>query len=245
MSEDRYSEIGERFRDVAPKAMLRADILTPSFLDVVGNVRGKACLDLACGDGYYTRLLQDAGAARTVGVDISSKMITLANQEKSASGRDIEYLVGDVTSMPDLGRFDVVTAVFLLHYAKTKEELLSMCQGIAKSTAAGGKFVTVNTNPDFPIRKDHKYSFTRLGPDPLKEGDILTLSHYKGDEKMYSFDFYHWSKETYGQALREARFASVEWHVPQVSQEAVEREGSAFWEDYQQHPNHSIIVCTK
>ena len=154
MSEDQYAGIGNKFKDVAPTAMLRADILTPSFLDAVGNIRGKACLDLACGDGYYTRLLREEGAERVVGVDISPTMIELAEAEEVKDPQGIKYLTSDITALPDLGEFDTVTAVFLLHYASSKEELLKMAQAIARSTAGGGKFVTVNTNPDFPIRED-------------------------------------------------------------------------------------------
>lgn len=245
MTQDQYSSIGKKFKEVAPKAMLRADLLTPAFISAVGDIKGKTCLDLACGDGYYTRLLMDLGARRVVGVDISQKMIDLAKAEEHKPHQGIEYLTGNVADMPPLGEFDLVSAVFLLHYASSKEELLKICQSAAKSTKPKGKFVTINTNPAYPLREDHKYSFSRIAKEPLGEGSILTLSHYQGHKKMYSFDFYHWSRETYEWALREAGFRHIEWRVPQVPKEAEEREGQEFWEDYKQHPNHSIITCTK
>lgn len=36
------------------------------------NIEGKKVLDLACGDGYYSRYAKDIGANTVVGVDISS-----------------------------------------------------------------------------------------------------------------------------------------------------------------------------
>jgi len=244
--DDQYATIGEQFQQTAPRALLRESLLTPAFMETVGNVAGKSCLDLACGDGYYTRMLREAGAARLVGVDISQKMIDLAKAEEAKSPHGIEYLTSDVTELPDLGEFDVVTAVFLLHYASSKAELEAMCNAIAQHTAKVGRFITVNTNPEHPVRKDHKYSFTRLAAnEPPQEGDILTLSHYEGDIPKYSFDFYHWSKATYESALREAGFTSIEWRVPTITAEAVSKFGDDFWQDYREHPNHSIIVCEK
>ena len=242
---DQYAHIGEAFQRTVPKLLLREYLLNPAFLTAVGNVDGLSCLDLACGEGYYTRMLRTAGARRVVGVDISQKMIDLAKAEEQKSHQGIAYLKSDVTDLPNLGEFDLVSAVFLLHYAKSKDELAAMCRAIAEHTAASGKFVTINTNPDFPIRRDHKYSFSRVADEPLHEGSVLTLSHYDGDTPRYSFDFYHWSKETYETALHQAGFSSVAWQVPQVSADALSEFGDEFWQDYREHPNHSVIICRK
>ncbi|MEH1913482.1 class I SAM-dependent methyltransferase [Nostoc sp.] len=45
-----------------------------TYLNLIGDVAGKSILDLACGEGFFTRLLKQNGAARLVGVDISSEM---------------------------------------------------------------------------------------------------------------------------------------------------------------------------
>jgi ubiquinone/menaquinone biosynthesis C-methylase UbiE len=36
----------------------------------LGDVAGRAVLDLACGEGHSTRAIQQMGAGRTVGVDV-------------------------------------------------------------------------------------------------------------------------------------------------------------------------------
>jgi predicted RNA methylase len=38
---------------------------------LLGDLRGKNVIDLACGEGFFTRSITWAGAARVVGVDIS------------------------------------------------------------------------------------------------------------------------------------------------------------------------------
>jgi len=240
---DQYSRVGEEFQKTASRLLLRTALLTPAFISMAGDLHGSSCLDLACGDGYYTRLLRTAGADRVVGVDASEKMIQLAEVEEEKLGQGIEYLRGDVAHLPQLGEFDLVTTVFLLHYARSEDELREMCRSIFRSVSESGRFLTINTNPEHPIREDTKYSFTRTSETPLREGGELVLSHYDDDELKYSLTFYHWSKETYERALSDAGFSSVEWYVPHPSLEAVESHGEEFWHDYDEHPNHSIIVC--
>ena len=49
---------------------------------VLGSVRGLAVLDVACGDGYYTRVMRCQGAFRVMGLDSSPTMITYARREE-------------------------------------------------------------------------------------------------------------------------------------------------------------------
>lgn len=41
----------------------------------IGTLNGARCVDLACGDGHYSRLLLSWGANEVIGVDISEKML--------------------------------------------------------------------------------------------------------------------------------------------------------------------------
>ena len=73
----------------------------PAFLAVVGDLRGKHVLDAGCGEGHNTRLLARLGA-RLVGVDISGRMIALAEEEERRAPLGIRYAR---TSYADLGMF--------------------------------------------------------------------------------------------------------------------------------------------
>jgi 2-polyprenyl-3-methyl-5-hydroxy-6-metoxy-1,4-benzoquinol methylase len=53
----------------------------PAFLALIGDLRGRAVLDAGCGDGYNTRMLARTGA-RMTGVDLSARMIALAQDEE-------------------------------------------------------------------------------------------------------------------------------------------------------------------
>src|SRR5215831_12995056 len=88
-----------------------------AFFRMVGALEGKRVLDVACGFGFYTRLLKRRGAAQVIGVDISPEMIRLAHQYEQAEPLGITYQVCDAVALPPLAPFDLVTAVYLLTYA--------------------------------------------------------------------------------------------------------------------------------
>ena len=74
-------------------------------------------IDLACGEGYYTRALRQQGAARVVGVDLSRAMIGLAEAEEARRPLGLEYRVGDVRTLEVPEKFDLAVAADLLHSA--------------------------------------------------------------------------------------------------------------------------------
>jgi ubiquinone/menaquinone biosynthesis C-methylase UbiE len=44
----------------------------------LGDISGKDVLDLACGEGFFTRLIKQKTTGKVYGVDISENMISLA-----------------------------------------------------------------------------------------------------------------------------------------------------------------------
>jgi toxoflavin synthase len=49
---------------------------------MVGALGSKRVLDLACGFGFYTRLLKQQGAVQVLGVDISPEMLRLGRAQE-------------------------------------------------------------------------------------------------------------------------------------------------------------------
>jgi 2-polyprenyl-3-methyl-5-hydroxy-6-metoxy-1,4-benzoquinol methylase len=141
-----YDRIAEQYKR-AKFWPWRTHIERYTLLRLVGDVAGKAVIDLACGEGYYTRALRRQGAARVVGVDLSRGMIGLAEAEEARLPLGVEYRVGDSRSLEVLAEFDLAFAAYLLNYARTAEELTQMCRAVAGALRPGGRFVTANSNP--------------------------------------------------------------------------------------------------
>jgi ubiquinone/menaquinone biosynthesis C-methylase UbiE len=210
---------------------LRRHIEAYSLFRMLGDVSGRAVLDLACGDGFYTRLIKKAGAARVTGVDISSAMIALANESEKASPLGVEYLCRDVATLPDLGAFDVVSAAYLLHYAPDVQALQLMCERIGRQLKPGGRLVCINENPDQP--SDEK---------PREEGSAITYAMVSG-RSMIRFNAYYYSRETYETALRSAGFSAISWQPLQLGPDGIAECGEEYWQEYLANPPVTGLVC--
>ncbi|MCW2277050.1 magnesium protoporphyrin IX methyltransferase [Heliophilum fasciatum] len=82
-------------------------------LDWVGPVEGKRILDAGCGAGVLAERFVDRGASYIKGIDISEKMIDLA--QKQGSGK-VEYAVCDL--MSEHGNYDILVSMdVLIHYS--------------------------------------------------------------------------------------------------------------------------------
>ena len=205
-----------------------------SYNKLLGDVSQRAVLDLACGEGYYTRRIKQKGAATVVGVDISGKMIRLAQQQEQNHPLGIDYLLSDVMTLGSLAKFDLVVASYLLNYAQTKEQLRKMFRTIAANLKPGRRFVGINNNPDqlpesFPICE--KYGFTKSISGTLEEGRAITYEFFRAGQK-FRFDNYYLSRSTHEWAAQEAGLNSIRWYQIEVSPEGIKLFGKEFWQDF-------------
>lgn len=132
-----------------------------TFFRVLGSVRGLHVLDLATGEGSSARMLMERGAASVVGADISAEMVRRATEQNApqqvgAGGsharawESLRYIVLDARDEtyrlePPV---DLVSAMYLLHYAPSEDDLERMGRLIARNLKPGGRFVTYTLSPD-------------------------------------------------------------------------------------------------
>ena len=248
ISQVHYDTIAEEYKK-SKEWPFRLHIETYTYFELLGNLTGKSILDLGCGEGFYTRKFREKGAAKVVGVDISTKMIELAKQQEAQEPLGIEYIVCDVLKLGKIGSFDLVVASYLLNYAQTQEELLKMCQTIYANLKPSGSFVSINDNLEqspesYAICK--KYGYTKSISEPLQEGTPITLTFLvDGDKFSYEEDDYYLSQATYEWAFRTAGFKEIRWYKPIVSPEGVREFGWEFWQDFLEYAPMIGIECLK
>jgi SAM-dependent methyltransferase len=116
-------------------------LLDPVMLEQI-QPRGKTLLDIGCGEGYFTRVLKMAGAARVVGTDISPELIKKALEQDPGG----EYQVCDIgAGLPGApGSFDAVSACMVL---MDLPDLESAYRSISACLIPSGKFVACMINP--------------------------------------------------------------------------------------------------
>lgn len=137
-----YDQLAGAYRR-SKEMPFRTHLETPLFLKMVGDVRGQAALDLACGEGHYTRLLASLGASPVEGQDISPGMIEAARKLEEEHPLGIRYSVSDARSLGS-GSFGVVTAAYLLSYADSRDALRQMLQVIHDNLQPGGRFAVLH-----------------------------------------------------------------------------------------------------
>jgi toxoflavin synthase len=239
-----YDRIGSKYDDYARMATgKRAERYT--FFRMVGPLDGQRVLDLACGFGFYTRLLKQHGAATVTGVDISPEMIRLAHQQEQMERLGITYQVGDAVALPPLGAFDLVTAVYLLPYATSKEQLRSMFRCAYDHLVSGGRFIAYTDNPEFALSKPNctKYGVTVLRLEP-EEDRYACEAEFVADPP-FRVSWYQWSQAAYEWALQEAGFSHFAWHLSEVAPEDIARYGDAYWRDFYDNCPIIGLVCQK
>ncbi len=84
-------------------------------LRIPAKLTGKSVLDLGCNEGYFAIEMKRRGASRVVGLDHNEKAIAGARQRANDAGLEVEFICGDMFSMPD-GPFDLVLLLSALHY---------------------------------------------------------------------------------------------------------------------------------
>jgi ubiquinone/menaquinone biosynthesis C-methylase UbiE len=125
----------------------REDLNNPATFELIGNIKGLAVLDLACGEGYNTRILARKGA-KVTGIDFSDKQIELARQEERRENLGIEYMVmdaADLTILPD-SSFDLVTCFMALQDVENYRKAVSETSRVLK---LNGRFVFSIPHPCF------------------------------------------------------------------------------------------------
>jgi ubiquinone/menaquinone biosynthesis C-methylase UbiE len=229
----------------AKRQSWRSHIEAFSFLSLLGDLTGKAVVDLACGEGHYTRVLPSLGAAKVLGVDRSPGMIALARAQESEHPLAIEYLVQDCRSFLLPAEFDVASAAYLLNYAQSREDLTIMAMGIARCLTPLGRFVTINSNPGLKFDGEAtylKYGFEVRGSDEPQ--DVLPYTWvFHLDDGTVEVENYWRPLTSYEEALRSAGIVELRWHQPQISPIGMVGQPPDFWKDFLDHPPIIGIEC--
>ncbi|MER5257307.1 class I SAM-dependent methyltransferase [Streptomyces sp. NPDC002855] len=244
-AQQQYDEIGEAYEGF--KALpLEQFAAVPSFLAMVGDVRGRSILDLASGTGFYSREFKRRGATDVLGVDISGEMVAVAQQLEGREPLGVRYQIGDVAELRPLGaRFDIALAVQMFSYAADIATTERMCRNIHRNMRPGGELFVLNQSPDF--RFD--------GPGPDKYGFRSELTGDEGgtgpqvkitallDPGPVSFVANLPRREVYEKCLQAAGFSDLAWVPLSVSEAGVREFGAEHWADFHANPPLEMLRC--
>ncbi|MBN8636682.1 MAG: class I SAM-dependent methyltransferase [Anaerolineae bacterium] len=101
---------------------------------------GRRVVDLGCGTGASVRWLT-ANKFSTVGIDLSSAMLTLAQKSIVGSGVGLRWLQGDMRALDDLHDIDLVLSLDTLNELNSLRDLEMVFGAVFKALAPGKLFV--------------------------------------------------------------------------------------------------------
>lgn len=203
----------------------------------LGDISGLTILDLACGDGYYSRLFCEAGAKQVLGVDLSEQMIDRANELERASEQPVSYMVGNVAELSLHKQFDLVTAVYLLQYAANETILKEMFETAYRHLQPNARFVTITGNPNLtPAHIEAQKAYgVHIEMGSWQDGATIHNTIHS-PEGSVTFQNHHWTQATYERLLKDIGFQDIQWPSMQINPQGMQQYGDAFWQPYQDHP---------
>lgn len=122
-------------------------VLIENILPLMGDIAGRHVLDVACGEGIFARLLANQGAD-VVGVDLSPRLIALANGVEIPDSKRLTFHVDDAQTLAMLAdeQFDGAVCMMAL---MDIPDLEATCRSVRRVVTTGGWFIVAITHPCF------------------------------------------------------------------------------------------------
>ena len=143
--------------------LTRQFLLTPTILELLGEVAGQRVLDAGCGQGYLTRLLARSGA-HVVSVEPADALIAYAREREAAEPLGISYEQADLTTWRWGGPpFDAAVASMVLMDITDDRAALAAC---LQALRPGGRLVIAISHPCF---EESDSAFAAMGQIATRE----------------------------------------------------------------------------
>jgi SAM-dependent methyltransferase len=242
--QDDFAEIAGQYEELdLPATPVRHWVETPHVRKAIGRLDGGAAIDLACSDGYFTRMLAEAGATRVEGVDISPAMIALA---RKLSPPHFTYHVSNAADVVPRPEFDFVLSSYASCFSRTRDELFQMFAVFAGLLRPGGRLAALidpQYFPDEPPSAFVKYGKSKVPSGPLVDGVRNDIVLYLDDGEEIVFFDHWWSEATIRAALGAAGFTDIVFQSPWATAEGRAAMGEDWWKSYDAAPLSDLITA--
>lgn len=127
----------------------------PCVRQMLPEIKDKRALDLGCGTGHFTFLLEEYNPRKLVGVDLSPAMLNIAKKKAAEKRSAAQFVCMDACAYRPEEAFDLIFSSTLTHYI---QDLDGFFQHIGDMLAPGGTCVLSVMHPvysaQYPARHD-------------------------------------------------------------------------------------------
>lgn len=179
---DWYSDLLEKEEGTYQK-----ELILPNLLRLLEIKKGETILDLACGQGFFSREFLKAGA-RVIGVDVARELIHLANEltKKELPTVKTEFIISpadDLSFIKDKS-IDKVVIVLAIQNIENVAGVFKECQRVLRPA---GKLFLVLNHPAFRIPKQSSWEWDEKNKSQYRRVDQY-LSESKIEIQMHPGD---------------------------------------------------------
>jgi len=221
-----WGKVANWYDDLLEKgeSTYQKDLVLPNLMRLIELKKGERMLDVACGQGFFTREFAKTGAVLT-GVDISKELIEIA---KKSSPKEITFSVSKADKLPfEDGVFDKVSIILAI---QNIENIIGVFSEIKRVLKSKGKVFIVMNHPCFRIPKKSDWGFDNKAGIQYRRidaysSDIMTKIEMNPGEKdnkkkEYTVSF-HKSLQSYFKIFQKNGFVVSnleEWSSDKKSQ---------------------------
>ncbi len=151
-----WGGVAEWYHDtVEEKGSYQRDLILPNLLRLMDIKKGETVLDLACGEGFFSRRFNRLGA-KVIASDISKELIAIAKKDKDAQG--VQFEVASADQIPFVASGSVDKAVIVLALQNI-ENVPGVFAEVSRVLKPSGKLYFVINHPAFRIPKQSSWGW--------------------------------------------------------------------------------------
>lgn len=243
--EKKWGETAESYFKAAD--ITNEEINFPAIVRGIGEIEGQIILDYGCGNGRFSRKIEQMRAKKVIGVDKEQSMIDLAR--KTDFDSRVEYHKNSDSSLSFLedNSVDKVMANLVFMMSPTKEDMRQAFGEIYRVLKKNGVFVYLVTHsafiekdaPDYRNKFDEPFDY--FAEEKPYRFILLDSEGKEIDEEFYD---YHYTLATYLNIAIQSRFTitSVE-EVAYNDPDIIEKHEIP--KEFQKFPQSLMVVCKK
>lgn len=164
-----YNQLLERGNDT-----YQTRVILPNLIRAMGSLHEVKVLDLACGQGFFTRAFHKEGAFAT-GVDMSATLIDFAKKQSPKEIKYFAHSAEDLSIFKD-GSFEKISLVLAIQNIEEPHKVFKECFRILKT---GGKIFLVLNHPAFRVLRESSW-----GMDETSKTQYRRIDRYLSESKI-------------------------------------------------------------